>query len=199
MADPGTSPLDALMVVLALVAGYSVGSLPLATWLGRVAGVDVVAQGERNPGSANVWKLAGPGWGALALVADLAKGMLPVAVCMVTVGWWTGWAAGFGALAGAVWPALGRLPGGRGVAAFSGVAVALSPLSGSLGMLVTATVVGLSRGLGRNGRASGIAAGIAVYPVLFLGEQGDLLRCAGLGVLYLVALVRFVTTGRRRA
>jgi glycerol-3-phosphate acyltransferase PlsY len=117
---------------------------------------------------------------------------------MVTLGWWTGWAAGVGALAGAAWPALGRLAGGRGVAAFSGVAVALSPLSGTLGVLVTVAVVLLSRAVGRNGRASGIAAGIAVYPVLFLGEQGDLLRLAGLGVLYLVAVVRFFTTARRR-
>lgn len=198
MPLPDTLPRDLLTAGLALIAGYAIGSLPLSAWIGRVAGVDVVGQGERNPGSANVWKLAGPGWGSLALVADLAKGLLPVAVGMVTFGWWAGWAGGTGALLGAAWPALGRLPGGRGVAAFCGAAMALSPLAGLLGTLVTVAVVVLSKALGRNGRASGIAAGIAVYPVLFLGEQAELARLAGLGVLYLVALVRFVTSGRRR-
>jgi len=189
-------PIDALIVGLALLAGYLAGSVPLTALVGRAAGVDVIREGEANPGSANVWRLAGPGWGLLALTGDLAKGVLPVALGTVTCSWSIGWVAGLGALLGACWPLFGRLPGGRGVAVFAGVIFALSPGAGTLGVLLTLGVLVVARLLGRNGRVAAIVAGIGTYPLLFLADQGDMLRLAALGTLYLVALLRFATTRR---
>jgi glycerol-3-phosphate acyltransferase PlsY len=194
--DTSTLPVDALITGIALLAGYLVGSVPVSALVGRAAGVDVVHEGEANPGSANVWRLAGPGWGFLALTGDLAKGVLPVAIGTVTVSWSIGWVAGLGALVGASWPLVGRLRGGRGVAVFAGIAFALSPAAGMLGVLLTLAVLGVARALGRNGRVTAIAAGVGTYPLLFLADQADLLRLAALMTLYLVALLRFVTTRR---
>ena len=192
--DAATLVVDALVAGIALLAGYLAGSIPISALIGRAAGVDVVREGEANPGSANVWKLAGPGWGLLALTGDLAKGVLPVALGTVTVSWSVGWVAGLGALLGACWPLFGRLPGGRGVAVFAGVAFALSPSAGMLGVLVTVSVLVAARLFGRNGRVAAIGAGIGSYPLLFLADQGDLLRLAALMLLYLVAVLRYVTT-----
>lgn len=194
--DTATLPLDALVAGIALLIGYLVGSIPVSALVGRAAGVDVVREGEANPGSANVWKLAGPGWGFLALTGDLAKGVLPVVLGTVTVSWSVGWVAGLGALLGACWPLFGRLRGGRGVAVFAGVAFALSPSAGTLGVLLTLAVLVGARVLGRNGRVAAIAAGVGTYPLLFLAATGDLLRLAALMTLYLVAVLRFVTTRR---
>ncbi len=194
--DTATLPVDALFAGIALLVGYLVGSIPVSALVGRAAGVDVVHEGEANPGSANVWKLAGPGWGFLALTGDLAKGVLPVALGTVTVSWSVGWVAGLGALVGACWPLFGRLRGGRGVGVFAGVAFALSPSAGMLGVLLTLVVLGGSRILGRNGRVAAIGVGVATYPLLFLADQADLLRLAALMTLYLVTLLRFVTTRR---
>jgi acyl phosphate:glycerol-3-phosphate acyltransferase len=182
-----------------LLLGYLVGSIPVSAWVGRRAGVDVVQDGEANPGSANVWKLAGPGWGLLALAGDLAKGVLPVAIGMATWGWAVGWIAGIGALIGGSWPLFGRLRGGRGVAVFAGVAFTLSPAAGVLGVALTLAVLGMARLLGRNGRVAAIAVGIGTFPFLFHVAEASLERLAALMALYLVAVVRFAITRRRPA
>lgn len=196
MTDGAPLLADLLRTAFALLGGYLVGSLPVSAWLGRAAGVDVTRDGEGNPGSANVWKLAGPGWGALALTGDLAKGILPVAIGIVTFGWWTGWVAGIGALAGACWPALGRWRGGRGVATLAGACLALSPAAGVIAVVLTLLVVLVARALGRNGRVAAIATGFGTFPFLFLVVHPDLARLAGIGLLYLVAVARYATTRR---
>jgi acyl phosphate:glycerol-3-phosphate acyltransferase len=190
------TPVDLIAGVVALVLGYLVGSIPVSAWVGRRAGVDVVRDGEANPGSANVWKLAGSGWGLLALTGDVAKGVMPVAIGMATWSWGVGWAAGLGALIGACWPLFGRLQGGRGVAVFAGVAFALSPVAGILGVLLTLVVLGLARLAGRNGRVAAIGVGIGTYPLLFLVAEMSLVRLAALMTLYLVAVLRYVLTRR---
>ena len=198
MTGGGAVAADALAVAIALLAGYLVGSLPVARRIAILAGHDPVAEGERNPGSANVWKLAGPGWGLLALTGDLAKGVIPVAIGIVTWSWSVGWAAGVGALLGASWPALGRLPGGRGVAVLSGVSFTLAPPAGIVSVTLTLLVVLVGRLVGRNARVVAIAVGIASFPVLFLAVQQDVARLAALLVLYLLAVLRYVTTRRAR-
>ncbi len=186
--------MDFLVAALALAGGYLAGSIPLSAMIGRAAGGDVGRDGEAGPGSAEAWRLAGPGWGLLALTGDLAKGLLPVAIGIVTWTWWAGWAAGLGALLGAGWPLFGRLPGGRGVAPLAGVAIALSPAAGLVAALLAAVALGTVRLVGRDGRVAAIVTGFGAYPLLFLLDQGDLARLTGIGVLYLVAVVRFATT-----
>jgi len=194
----GTSlPVDGLVTAVALLSGYVVGSVPTARVIARSAGVHPLRAGVENPGSANIWKLAGPGWGFLALSLDLAKGVVPVAIGVVTWSWSLGWVAGLGALLGACWPAFGRHPGGRGVATLGGVAFALAPLAGAVSVLLTLTVLGAARLVGRNGRVAAIATGIGSFPPLFFAVQQDVARLCAVFVLYLVAVLRFVTTSER--
>lgn len=190
-------PVEVLIVAVALLGGYLVGSLPAARYIARAAGHDPLVEGEHNPGSANVWKIAGPGWGFLALTADLAKGVVPVAVGVVTVAWEMGWVAGVGALLGACWPAFGRLPGGRGVATFSGVVFTLAPPAGTVSVLLTLAVLGIGRLVGRNARVAATGAGIGSFPLFFWGVHQDVYRLFALLVLYLVAVARYATTRDR--
>jgi len=191
------TPLDVLLVVIPLVFGYLVGSIPVSPLVGRVAGVDVANGGERNPGSANVWKLAGPGWGLLALSGDLAKGALPVAIATVTWSWNAGWLAGLGATIGAAWPLIGRRQGGRGVATFAGAAGAMAPPAGLVGFALAALVALSARLLGRNGRVLAIAVAVGTYPVLFMAVHGDVRRLYALLLLYTVTMVRYLATRKR--
>jgi acyl phosphate:glycerol-3-phosphate acyltransferase len=181
--------VDLLVISLALVGGYLAGSIPLSARIERAAGVDVVGQVEARLHATDTWRPAGPGWGLLALTGDLAKGLLPVAIGIVTWSWWAGWAAGLGALIGSAWPLFGRLPGGRGVATLIGVLIGLSPAAGLVALLVGAFVMGAARLLVRGWRTAAIAAGLAAYPLLFLLDQADLARLAGVGVLYLVGVL----------
>jgi glycerol-3-phosphate acyltransferase PlsY len=183
--------VDLLVAALALAGGYLAGSIPLSSMIGRSAGVDAVRAEGVNARPADVWRLAGPGWGLLALTGDLAKGLLPVAIGIVTWSWWAGWAAGLGALLGAGWPLFGRLPAGPVVGTLTGVLIALSPAAGLLALLLGGLVLGVARLLDRSGHAAAVAVGLGAYALLFLLDQADLARPAGIGVLFLVGVVRF--------
>jgi glycerol-3-phosphate acyltransferase PlsY len=181
-----------LLGALALVAGYLIGSLPAAARIGRLAGVEPAA-GVPGGGPAAVWRSAGPGWGFLALTADLAKGVVPVAVGVVTFSWAVGWAAGIGAVLGAGWPAFGRGAGDRGLATFAGAAFALAPPAGMVGGLLGLAVLGVGRLAGRDARVAAIATGIGSFLVLGFFVGPALARPAALVALTVVAVVRVVT------
>ena len=195
------SPTDALLgllrVALALVAGYVIGSLPVAGWIGRRAGVAPVQGNAANLDAADVWAAAGPGAGLLALAADLAKGIVPVAVATVTFGWWTGWVAAAGAVAGACLPRPGRGPGAGGIATLAGACFALAPLAGLLALVPAGLVAAVARLAGRDARVPGIVAGFAAFLALALLDLADAARLSGLGLLVLLAAAA-VAAGRRR-
>jgi glycerol-3-phosphate acyltransferase PlsY len=81
---------------MAVVSGaplaFLSGALPLSVWIGRAAlGVDIRQVSDGNPGAANVWRVGGPRWGWLAIVADFGKGAIQVALANFAFGW-RGWA-----------------------------------------------------------------------------------------------------------
>jgi glycerol-3-phosphate acyltransferase PlsY len=47
------------MTLLWILLAFLLGGLPFAVWLGRLAGVDPRTVRDGNPGTFNVWKLAG--------------------------------------------------------------------------------------------------------------------------------------------
>ena len=199
----GLAPVAGVLLgALALLAGYLVGSLPAAPRIARMAGVDLAAADlggdavtARVPGGgpAAVWRLAGPGWGFLALTADLAKGVVPVAVGVVTFSWAIGWIAGLGAVLGAGWPAFGRAPDDRGLGTFGGAAFTLAPPAGTLSVLLGLAVLAIGRFVGRDARTAAVATGIGTFPVLFLLAEPDVARLAAILVLTLAAIVRLAT------
>lgn len=118
-----------------ILLAFLCGSLPFSVWIGRWAlAVDIRQVGDGNPGAANVWRAGGPLWGALAIVADAAKGAIPVALVNYVLGW-EGWALVFVAIA----PVLGhafspflRFRGGKALAVTFGVWLGLSSWLGPL-------------------------------------------------------------------
>ena len=191
-----------LLGALALLAGYLVGSLPAAARIGRLAGMEPTVAGASGGGTGTVWRSAGPGWGFLALTAELAKGVVPVAVGVVTFSWAVGWAAGVGAVLGAGWPAFGfgtagRGAGDRGLATFAGAAFTLAPPAGMLAGLLCLAVLGIGRLAGRDARVAAIGTGIGTYLVLAFLVGPDLARPAALVALAAVAVVRLVTIRER--
>ncbi|MBI4161443.1 MAG: glycerol-3-phosphate acyltransferase [Acidobacteria bacterium] len=76
-------PGDTVALVLCILFGYLLGSVPFSVLAGRrLAGVDVRQTGSRNPGAANVFRSVGRLAGAGVAIADTAKGALPVAVAL---------------------------------------------------------------------------------------------------------------------
>ena len=182
MIDGATAARDVVLVAVALIGGYLVGSIPTA----RLGGRD-----------------AGPGWAFLALTAAVARGVVPVAVGIVTWSWGIGWVAGLGAVLGACWPRLGRAGGGAGdatstfVATLGGAAFALAPLAGAISLVLALVVLAVGRVARRDARDLAGVVGFGTFPALFLAQHQDPARLGALLVLYLVVLVRSVTARDR--
>lgn len=198
MPIPGGDPADvAPLLALALLAlGWVAGSLPSAVLVGRAAGVDPRTQGERNPGAANVWRLAGPRAGLAVLLLDVSKALLPALAGWAVAGYWGAVTAGVGAVAGAIQPVVPGWRGGRGVGAAVGAAVGLNPVAAAVGLTAAGAAWVVLR---RASRAT--ALGFLAYPVawaaLFVRDLESLLAFAGCGLLYLVTLTGWLSTRSR--
>ncbi len=117
---------------VAIVIGYLCGSIPFGLLITRAAGLgDVRAIGSGNIGATNVLRTGNRLLAALTLLADALKGALPVLV-MVWLAARYGWsvlpalAAGLGAFLGHLYPVWIGFKGGKGVATYLGVLIALS-------------------------------------------------------------------------
>lgn len=144
------------MIILAIVIGYLLGSIPFAYIVARlVKGADIRKVGGGNIGAVNTMREIGtlPGFGVL--FADMAKGALAVLIAQ-----WLGlhlywvFAVGMVAVAGHNWPVWLKFKGGQGLATTMGVFLALAPIpfAISFAILVVAVIitsnVRLSAGVG---------------------------------------------------
>ena len=125
------------MALILSLAGFLLGSLPFSIWLGRlVAGRDIRAYGDHNPGATNVLRAAGFVPFSLALFLDISKGALPVGLAYQVLGiqdWWIVPIALAPPLGHAFSPFL-KWQGGKAIAATFGAWIGLTiwiiPLAG---------------------------------------------------------------------
>lgn len=179
-----------------LALGWAVGSFPSAIVVGRLVGVDPRREGDRNPGSANVWRLAGPVAGIAVFLLDLAKVVAPGIVGWLLGGFWGAWCAAIGGVLGSMWPLVPGLAGGRGVNAGAGAAIVLHPPAAvvAIGSFAAAWLV-------TRRRVVAIAIGFVTYPaaaaILSVRSPDDAWGLAGIGVLYLLLVARYAATADR--
>ena len=123
-----------LLVVLVVLAGYVLGSMPWGYWLPRlVAGIDIRRVGSGNTGAANVWRAVGFKVGLAVALLDIAKGFVAALLGLLVGGEAAGLLAGVAAMAGHWRPLLmGFARGGKIVATTVGVMLALVPLASLL-------------------------------------------------------------------
>jgi glycerol-3-phosphate acyltransferase PlsY len=124
-------------LAVALVFGYLLGSIPFGLLFSWAAGAgDVRKIGSGNIGATNVLR-TGKRWAALAtLLCDAGKGALAVVIADRLQSDAVAVFAGLGAFLGHVFPVWLRFRGGKGVATFLGVTLALQ---WPVGLLALAT------------------------------------------------------------
>ena len=134
-----------------LLLAYLAGSFPTAYLVGRARGVDLGSVGSRNYGATNVYRNLGRGPAVVALVVDVAKGYLPVALLPR---WLTPGAVGpatfavllaLAAVLGHVFSIFLRFRGGKGVGTAAGAFLALSPWATLLAAIAWALVLAWRR------------------------------------------------------
>ena len=121
-------PLDGrLLGFAALAFGYLLGSIPFGVILTRIAGAgDVRSIGSGNIGATNVLRTGRKGLAAATLAGDALKGTLAVLIVAALDAGELPLIAGLGAFLGHLHPVWLKFRGGKGVATYIGVLIALS-------------------------------------------------------------------------
>lgn len=138
--------METLAVVAALLAGYLLGSVSFAVIVSRLFGLaDPRSYGSGNPGATNVLRSGSKAAALITLLGDALKGVLAVFL----VRWFgpsfglgdaaAAW-AGTAAFIGHLYPVFFHFKGGKGVATFLGVMLAINPWLGLAACLIWALV-----------------------------------------------------------
>lgn len=143
--------MEAVAAACAIVGGYLLGSLSFAVIVSRLMGLkDPRSYGSGNPGATNVLRSGSRAAAGLTLLGDAAKGAL--AVWLVRrfgpaygLGEATAALTGAAAFVGHLFPLYFRFQGGKGVATFLGVVLAVNPWLGLIACVVWLVVAGFFR------------------------------------------------------
>lgn len=149
------------MEVAWLVAAYFCGSIPFGVLVTRWRrGVDVRSQGSGNIGATNVARVAGKGLGAVVLILDALKALVPLAVVTYErpEALWLHAGVALAAFFGHVFPVWLRFRGGKGVATALGILLWLVPAAAAVGGLVWASCYALFRVSSIGSLLGGLAA-----------------------------------------
>jgi len=114
-----------------IILGYLAGSIPTGLLLSKAfSDVDPRKEGSRNIGATNIFRTAGKKLGALTLVGDCLKGLIPVllALRLMRSDAWVCLIA-LSAFGGHLFPVFLKFKGGKGVATALGVYLGIAPLA----------------------------------------------------------------------
>ena len=114
-----------------VIVGYLAGSIPTGLLLTMAfSDVDPRKGGSRNIGATNILRTAGKTLGALTLVGDCLKGLVPVllALWLMRSDVWVGLIA-LSTFVGHLFPVFLKFKGGKGVATALGVYLGIAPLA----------------------------------------------------------------------
>jgi glycerol-3-phosphate acyltransferase PlsY len=151
-------------LIFCFLIGYLLGSIPFGLILTKLAGSgDIRNVGSGNIGATNVLRTGHKGLAIATLLGDVLKGT--TAVVLVRALDWPlpeyALAAGAGAVFGHVFPVWLKFKGGKGVATYIGVLIAVSwPIAAAFSV-----IWGVVAGLTRYSSLSGLLASAAT-PVL---------------------------------
>src|SRR5262245_50794461 len=149
---------------LLVIFAYLLGSVPTGYILGSLAGVDVRKAGSGNVGATNVTRVVGKRYGIFTLVADIAKGFIPVVIALNLGLTSTATAfVGIAAFLGHLYPLFLRFQGGKGVATALGVFLGLAPWATLVLMVIFVLVILTTRVVSLSSMVAAASAPIAFW------------------------------------
>jgi glycerol-3-phosphate acyltransferase PlsY len=181
-----------MTLALAALLGYLVGSIPFGVLIARALGLgDLRAIGSGNIGATNVLRTGNKAAAAATLLLDAGKGAVAVVAARALAGETAAMVAGFAAFLGHCFPVWLGFKGGKGVATFLGLTIALAWPAGlaacltwlgtaaafrfsSLAALVAAASIPLW--LAAFGRTDAILFGIALAALVFFRHHANIRR-----------------------
>jgi len=172
------------MLALAAIAGYLLGSIPFGMVIAKVMGLGNLREiGSGNIGATNVLRTGNKGAAAATLIFDAAKGAVAVLVARAFIGEDAAQIAGLAAFFGHLFPIWLGFRGGKGVATFLGILLALNWIVG-LAACATWLVVVLFFRISSLGGLS--AAALAPIWIIIQGDAKTILLAILLGLLVFI-------------
>lgn len=115
-------------IILAIIAGYLLGSIPFGYIISKIWNVDIRRYGSGNIGATNVFRTLGPVQGVLVFTLDLLKGTLAISlISLATNRPELIILAGLAAVLGHAYPIFLKFKGGRGSATGLGILLGIAP------------------------------------------------------------------------
>ena len=192
-------PIPPASLLLAILIGYLLGSIPVAVLVSRRHGVDIFSAGTGLAGAANVSRTVGR-WNGMAVAwIDAAKGILAVMAAhrlgiqgeMILL-------PAMAALAGHWRSVFTRFRGGDGLATLVGITVAVLPIYGTLVVVTGGLVSVIARGTGHHPTLWGGTAGYSVLLLRSPLSGENTIVVLGIVTLALMVLIHGVVGHRRR-
>lgn len=108
-----------------IILAYLLGSIPTASIISKLRGVDILKTGSGNPGFTNTWRQLGFFWAVPVLIVDFVKGYIACQLEEPAEDLW--WLLPIAVLLGHVFPVFNKFKGGKGTATSLGIIAALFP------------------------------------------------------------------------
>ena len=138
-----------IQAIIAVIAAYLLGSVNYAIIITRIVkGIDIRQIGNNNPGTSNVVRNVGKGWGVLVGFLDGLKGLVPVVIARIL--FFNGdtnldfallYLIGMAAVVGHCKPVFYKFKGGGGIGTMQGVSLFFVPVEFLVSMFIGGLVV----------------------------------------------------------
>lgn len=170
--------------ILALVLGYVLGSIPFGLLIARFAGHgDIRNIGSGNIGATNVLRTGSKKLAVFTLLLDIGKAAAAALLAAHFFGFIPSLIAGGGALFGHCYPVWLKFKGGKGVATYFGVLLAVAWKIGLIAFAFWIISALLTRMVSLSGIVTSIAVPMAAY---FMGYPKIAVLYAVLGAIIIL-------------
>ncbi|MEY3844126.1 MAG: acyl-phosphate glycerol 3-phosphate acyltransferase [Bacteroidota bacterium] len=126
-----------MLLIIIILLGYLIGSIPTAVWVGKAFhGMDIREHGSKNAGATNTFRVLGKRSGWFVLIVDVSKGILAACLPHFFSYMLEGYkdeflilqlCGSFSAVFGHVFPLFAHFRGGKGVATSLGIVIGINP------------------------------------------------------------------------
>ncbi len=189
--------------LLLIVLAYLIGSIPSSVWVSRYFfDIDIREYGSGNAGATNTYRVLGPKWGTVVMIADMVKGIIAVKLALLLPEYFGDETRlqtlqiglGLAAVIGHIYPIWADFRGGKGVATLFGIVLGISPWTALSCVGIFLLVLYLTRFVS----LSSILASVAfpVFILVIFNVDNPVYRVFAVAVALMVLLTHQKNIGR---
>ncbi len=184
-----------MKILFVILLGYLLGSLSPSALIGKIKNVDLKKEGTKNLGASNTMFIFGKLYGALVMVFDIAKSYIAVKIAeiMLPALSFAGILAGGASVVGHVYPFYLRFKGGKGLASYGGMILALDPALFMLLLSISLVIMFIVN----YGVAVPMSAGV-LFPILYAREHDTVSVVIAVLVSLLILLKHAPNVGKAK-